>query len=135
MPKALPTYTALANARYVSLRTFRSNGTAVDTPLWIAGLEGRLVGFTDGTSYKVKRIRADPRAAVAICDVSGRVSSGWVGGRAAIVDDRDVEPLAYAVLREKYGLQMRVLGFFSWLGGRIGRRVVLEVRLLERPDL
>ena len=131
MPKPVPSYPTLANAKYVALRTFRTNGTAVDTPIWIAGLEGRLVGFTDRTSYKVKRIRADSRAGVAICDKAGNVTSGWVGGRAGIITDPDVERGAYAVLYEKYGWQMRVLSFFSWLGRRIRRRIVIEVRLSE----
>jgi PPOX class probable F420-dependent enzyme len=133
MPKPLPSYATLADAAYVSLRTFRKNGTTVDTPVWIAGLDGSLVAFTDGTSYKVKRIRADSRAAVAVCNVSGQVSSAWVEASVAIVTDRERERRAYEVLRAKYGWQMRGLDFVSWLGGRIGRRVVLEIRLVDSP--
>jgi PPOX class probable F420-dependent enzyme len=135
MPKPIPSYPALANAKYVALRTFRRNGNAVDTPIWIGGLEGRLVAFTDRASYKVKRIAADPRAGVAICDKGGHVTSGWVGGRAGLITDPDVERLAYAVLREKYGWRMRLLSFFSWLGRRIRRRAVIEVRLSETTPM
>ena len=34
---------------------------------------------------------------------------------------------AYRALREKYGVQMRLLDFTSWLGGRIGRRQVIRI--------
>ena len=129
MPAEAPTYEKLAAATYVSLRTFRKNGTSVDTAIWIAGFDGSLVGFTDGTSHKVKRIRANPRCAVAICGAAGSVSSDWVEGKVEIVGDPERERRAYEVLRAKYGLQMRALDLVSWIGGRIGRRVVLEIRL------
>ena len=124
-----PSRAMLAEATYVSLRTFRKNGTPVDTAVWIAGLDGSLVAFTDGTSHKVKRIRASSRCALAVCGVSGTVSSPWVDGTATIVADTDRERRAYEALRAKYGLQMRALDRVSWIGGRIGRRVVVEIRL------
>ncbi len=129
MAETAPSYATLADTPYVSLRTFRKNGTSVDTAIWIAGLEGSLVAFTDGTSYKVKRIRADSRCAVAVCNASGKVSSGWVDGKVEIVGDPERERRAYEVLRQKYGWQMKGLDFVSWIGGRIGRRVVLEIRI------
>ncbi len=118
-----------AAARYVSLRTFRRNGSSVDTPLWLAGLDSSLVVFTDGTSWKVKRLRANPRCALALCDLRGNLRGPWREAVARFVDDPAREARAYQVLQAKYGLAMRVLGFFSWIGGRIGRRVVIELEL------
>ena len=117
----------LAEAAYVSLRTFRRNGSSVDTAVWLAGLDRSLVVFTDGTSWKVKRVRANPRCAVAVCDSRGNVSGEWQDGSARIVDDPEREERAYEILRAKYGWQMRALDLVSWIGGRIGRRVVLEI--------
>jgi PPOX class probable F420-dependent enzyme len=124
-----PGYATLAEAPYVSVRTFRRNGTSVDTPVWIAGLDGVLVAFTDGTSWKVKRARANSACAVAVCNAAGRVSSEWIPGSIAIVGDSERERRAYEALRAKYGWQMRALDLVSWIGGRIGRRVILEIRL------
>lgn len=45
--------TPLDDATYVSLRTYRRNGSPVDTPVWQAPLQGYLVADTDGRSYKV----------------------------------------------------------------------------------
>ena len=129
MAEGPPSLATLAEATYVSLRTFRKNGTAVETAVWIAGLDDSLVAFTDGTSHKVRRIRASSRCAVAVCGVAGAVSSPWVDANVAIVADADRERRAYEALRAKYGLQMRALDLVSWIGGRIGRRVVLEIRL------
>jgi len=129
VPAHDPTLSAFARATYVSLRTFRRNGSSVDTPVWVAELDGSLVAFTDGTSWKVKRVRANSHCAVAICNAVGGVSSERIQGSAYVIADPERERRAYQALRAKYGLQMRVLDLVSWIGGRIGRRVILEVVL------
>jgi len=50
----------LSKEAYISLATFRRNGTAVETPVWFAILGGKLYVVTDGTSAKVKRISVRP---------------------------------------------------------------------------
>lgn len=52
---------SLGRERYVSLATFRRDGRAVPTPVWVAEHAGRLYVFTEGTAGKVKRLRNDPR--------------------------------------------------------------------------
>jgi uncharacterized protein len=131
MPAHDPALSALAEATYVSLRTFRRDGSSVDTPVWVAGLDGSLVAFTDGTSWKVKRIRANPHCAAAVCNAVGTVSSRWFPGSVHVIVDLERERRAFEALRSKYGLQMRMLDVVSWIGGRIGRRVVLEVVLSD----
>lgn len=123
--------TELAEAQYLSLRTFRRDGTAVDTAVWAAGLERSLVVFTDGTSWKVKRIRRNPACAVAVCDAFGNVTGGWTSGEARIVDDAAREQAAYASLHAKYGVRMKVADLGSWIAGRIGRRKIIEITLTE----
>jgi len=127
MPAHDPNHAMLAKAPYVSLRTFRRGGSSVDTPVWSAGLDDSLVAFTDGTSWKVKRARANPRCEVAVCNAVGAVSGEWVQGSVRVVGDPERERRAYEALRAKYGWQMRALDFVSWIGGRIGRRVILEI--------
>jgi hypothetical protein len=121
----------LADEAYVNLETFKRDGSGVRTPVWVASLDGKMVIFTDGTSYKVKRLRRNPKVCVAACDVRGGTAGPWAEGTCTIVDAPDREERAYEVLRAKYGLQMRAIDFFSWLFGRIGRRVILEVALGE----
>ncbi len=119
----------LDRQRYLNLATFRRNGRAVETPVWFALREGRLYVFTDGTSGKVKRLRANPRIRIAPCDVRGKLKGDWGEGKGRIVDEPAAVEAAYAVLRRKYGLQMRVIDFFSGLAGRISRRAILELEL------
>jgi len=118
---------ALAPEPYVSLETFRRNGAAVPTPVWFAILDGRLYVVTDGTSAKVKRIRATKRARVAACGVAGTVHGEWFEGRARLITDPELIARAHAALRAKYGWQMWLLDAGSTLFGRIGRRAWIEV--------
>jgi PPOX class probable F420-dependent enzyme len=115
--------------RYISLETFRRDGTGVKTPVWAAPLDGRLVIVTDGASYKVKRLRNDPRCRVAPCDARGNVRGSWHDGQCRILEDEAHKARAHAALRAKYGLQFRMLDLVATVGRRIGRRAYLEVAL------
>jgi PPOX class probable F420-dependent enzyme len=123
-----PRLESLATESYVSLATFRKNGAAVEIPVWVAPLDGRLVVVTDGTSAKVKRIRANEKVRLAPCDVRGKVRGNWVEGLARIITDPERSERAHTALVDKYGWQMRLLDLGSWLGGRISRRAYLEIR-------
>ena len=114
---------------YLSLETFKRDGTGVKTPVWFAEVEGRLVVFTDGTSYKVKRLRRNTKVRVAPCGVRGDVKGPWHEGTAELVTDRAFEKKIYDALIAKYGWQMRLLNVVSTLGGRIGRRQTIAVTL------
>jgi len=114
---------------YISLETFRRSGRGVETPVWFAILAGKLYVVTDGTSAKVKRLRATKRVRVAPCNVRGTVSGDWREGRGRIVTDEALIERAHAALVEKYGWQMWILDSVSWLFGRIGRRAYLELSL------
>jgi PPOX class probable F420-dependent enzyme len=124
-----PAGTPLDDERYINLETFKKDGNGVKTPVWAAPLDGRLVVFTDGTSYKVKRLRRDPRIRAAPCDVRGNVKGSWLDGTGRILDDDADKARAMAALRRKYGWQIRVLDVFSWLRRRIGRRAFLELTI------
>ena len=112
---------------YVSLETFRRSGVGVKTPVWFSVLDDKLYVVTDGTSGKVKRIRATKRGRVAACGVTGTVHGEWFDAAVRIVKDRQLIDRAHAALKEKYGWQMWLLDAGSTLFGRIGRRAWIEV--------
>jgi PPOX class probable F420-dependent enzyme len=122
--------TPLEDAEYINLRSFKRDGAPVDTPVWCAPLEGKLVIFTLRESYKVKRVRRNPKVQVARCDVRGRLFGAWHEGTCrALEAEPEHEVRAYAALTRKYGWKMRVGNFFSTLSGRIRRRVIMEIAL------
>jgi PPOX class probable F420-dependent enzyme len=121
---------SFAAAKYFSLRSFKKDGSAVDTPVWFAALDDRFIVFTDGTSYKVKRIRRNPRVQVAVCDARGKILGPWVSGSARPVES-EPERVArsYAALNAKYGWMMRIGTLMATVAGRVGRRLILEIAL------
>ncbi|MFF2525400.1 PPOX class F420-dependent oxidoreductase [Streptomyces liangshanensis] len=78
----------LGRARYVSLTTYRKDGTGVATPVWHAVDGGELFVWTNVEAWKVKRIRNNGRVVLAACDVRGRVAPGatTVEGTARLLD-------------------------------------------------
>jgi PPOX class probable F420-dependent enzyme len=115
---------------YISLRSFKQNGQPVDTPVWVAPIEGKLVVFTLRDSYKVKRVRRNPKVQVAKCDVRGNLQGDWHDGTCRVVEgEPDWEARAYDALLRKYGWQMAVGNFFSALSGRKKKRILLEITM------
>jgi uncharacterized protein len=121
--------TPLDHDSYISLASYRKNGTLVETPVWAAPLDGKLVVFTLRETYKVKRVQNNPAVRVAKCDVKGKVLGEWHEGTCRVVTDAEQEKRAYAALRKKYGLMMRLGDIASTLTGRMKRRIVLEIAL------
>ncbi|HUF93417.1 MAG TPA: PPOX class F420-dependent oxidoreductase [Candidatus Limnocylindria bacterium] len=119
----------LGRERYVSLATFRRDGTQVKTPVWFAVLDGKLYVVTAGEAGKVKRLRRSPRALVAASDARGGVRGGWQDATARIVTDRATTERAHTALVAKYGWQARLLDLLSRLAGRIRRRAWIEIEL------
>lgn len=123
-------FAPFADAKYVNLRSFKRDGAPVDTPVWFALVDDRIVIFTDGTSYKVKRIRRNPKVELARCDVRGGLQGPWLPGSCRVVEgEPELIRRSYAALNAKYGWLMRIGTVFSTLAGRVKRRLILEATL------
>ena len=57
--------------KYLSLTTYRWDGTPVSTPVWFVEEDGRLFVVTAAHSYKAKRLRRNSAAMVAPCTARG----------------------------------------------------------------
>jgi PPOX class probable F420-dependent enzyme len=81
--------------KYLSITSYRRDGTGVATPVWFVADGERLLVETDAESYKVKRIRHDPRVSVAKCSARGKTLSDPVEAHAAILpfDVKRIEPM------------------------------------------
>ncbi|MFF8960102.1 PPOX class F420-dependent oxidoreductase [Streptomyces sp. NPDC014894] len=78
-----------AAVRYISLTTFRKDGTGVATPVWFAQDGEKLYVWTNSESWKVKRLRNDSRVTVTECDARGKIAEGArsARGTAELFDD------------------------------------------------
>ena len=119
----------LAGASYALVTTFRKDGRAVATPVWIAPFEDGLAFWTVKDTGKVKRIRRDGRVTVATCDLRGNNAGPAVNGQAEILDYPGTERVRDAI-RRKYGLMGRITLAGSRLRrgkyGTVGIKVVLS---------
>jgi uncharacterized protein len=101
---------ALASARYISLTTRKRDGSLVSTPVWVVSDDGkRLLVWSYASTWKVKRVRRDPRVLVAKSNYRGSEQGPRIEGVARILPDFDVQPL----IRAKYGWQKRLLELLS----------------------
>ncbi|WP_256104815.1 PPOX class F420-dependent oxidoreductase [Streptomyces sp. ODS05-4] len=97
----------LRRGRYLSLTTFRKDGTGVATPVWYAIDGGELVVWTRSDAWKVKRLRRDQRVLVAPCDVRGNVPEGAprAEGTARLLQDAAELKRVRGLLSRKYTWQ------------------------------
>jgi uncharacterized protein len=96
--------TPFRGGKYISIETFKKDGTGVKTPVWYVLRESKFYAYTEADSWKVKRIRNNPRVRIAPCDIRGNVKGEFIEGRAQIVSGEE-EKLANRLLDEKYFLK------------------------------
>lgn len=120
-------FSALAKARHVSLETYRRDGRAVRTPVWIVAEGEKLYCWTISDTGKVKRIGKNPQVRLAICTARGDVRGEWVDGSARILEGRAELDKQMSRMRAKYGLLF--LPFKWW--PRIIRTATCVVEISE----
>lgn len=77
--------TPVIAGKYLSITSFRRDGTGVATPVWFVQEAGRLLVQTDANSGKVKRIRRNPRVTIAPCGATGRLRAEPVAALAELL--------------------------------------------------
>lgn len=95
----------IGRSKYVSLVTYRKDGTGVATPVWHAVDNGELFVVSEARAWKVKRIRNNSEAEVTVCNLRGRVEPGapTAKGTARLLDEAGTQT-ARTLLARKYVL-------------------------------
>ncbi|WP_430919112.1 PPOX class F420-dependent oxidoreductase [Mycobacterium colombiense] len=109
MVMTIPRYAELAESRYALLRSFRRDGTPVDTPIWFAVDDGGLL-FRTKVGPKTRRLAARRDVELAACDYRGRLRPGatTVTGHATVLSGAEAER-ANRVLHRRYGWQWNIV--------------------------
>ncbi len=100
---------SIADEKYVLITTFRKNGDAVASPVWIAPLVDGAAGFTtENNSGKVKRIRNNPKVTLQPCSMKGTptVGAAVVEATAEVLLGLDAQPIREAIHR-KYSVMSK----------------------------
>jgi PPOX class probable F420-dependent enzyme len=124
-------FAALAGERYVSLTTFKRDGSMASTPVWVVSDDGkRLLVWTGVDTWKVKRIRRDPRMRVTPSDGRGRVRGEPLDGTARLLGP-DAAAIVEPLLRKNYGFIKRALDGLNGVMRAVGRRSTRASEYIE----
>jgi PPOX class probable F420-dependent enzyme len=114
---------------YYAVKTHRSDGSTVSTPVWLAPAEGRMYAYTPGRSWKVRRIRRNPAVEFAPSTFVGEPVGGWRSGTARVLAGRELRT-AKRAMTAKYGNRFRWFTIVTLIGRprkHGGRAVGLEI--------
>lgn len=120
----------LGAGKYLLVTTYRKDGRAVPTPVWVVR-DGEALGvWTVAESGKVKRIRNRGDVLVAPCDVRGNREGDDLPAHAEILDAKGTAAVR-KLIRRKYGL----IGRMVLLGSRLrrGERATVGLRITLMP--
>jgi PPOX class probable F420-dependent enzyme len=120
----------LAAGKYLLLTTFRRDGRAVPTPVWVMRDGDALAVWSAADAGKVKRIRNSGRVTVAPCDWRGNALGEAVPGVADLPGAADTRHYLQ-LMKRKYGLVARLTLLGSRLRGGRDRTVGIRIRLAE----
>ena len=88
------------HGKYLSITSYKRDGTSVATPVWFVQQDGRLLVETDAASGKVKRIRRHPAVLVAVCTATGRLRAPQLPATAEVLPDSEVGALQPLIWRK-----------------------------------
>ncbi len=111
--------TAMATNQYVSLTTYKKDGTAKPLPVWIVELADGRLGFTTSIdSWKVKRIQNDPNVTLRPCDQRGKVADGAdeVSGTAELAQGAEFAEVQ-SLVKAKYGRWVTIIKIMNSVRG------------------
>lgn len=100
-----PQPTPVFSGKYLSVTTFRRDGTGVATPVWFVEDDGRLLIETAIDSHKVRRIRRNPSVTVAICTAAGRPRGENVSAHAELLAESEIGRVE-RLMADKYRVDM-----------------------------
>lgn len=86
--------------RYLSIMSYRRDGTGVVTPVWFVAEKDRLLVMTAANSFKVARIRRNHVVTIAPCSARGRLKGVPVTAHAELLPPSQVERVKRLMARK-----------------------------------
>jgi uncharacterized protein len=98
---------AAITGKYLSITSYRRDGSGVSTPVWFAAEGDRLLVMTDSKSGKVKRM--NPYVSIALCSGRGKPKAKPMPAHAELLPVSEVER-AKRLIRRKYRFDLLFVG-------------------------
>ena len=113
--------------KYLNLETYKKDQTSVKTPVWFVIEKDQIYIITKETTGKVKRLRNNQNARIAVCSMKGEIKSDWVDvGLKKITEESDVEKIV-KLRKKKYGFSARLVTIFT---SQKGNPIVYSIELI-----
>ena len=126
-PERAPDLEALFPGRYLSVTSFKRDGSGVATPVWAVSDGTRLFALTDLHSPKIWRIRRNPHVLIASCRVDGKLRRARVPARAEVLTSTADLQRVQQLLLSHYRISYRVVMLFYRLGRHLrGKQSVAD---------
>jgi uncharacterized protein len=94
--------------KYISVTTYRRDGTDVATPVWFVQDGDRLLIRTGVDSGKAKRMRRNPAVRVATCTARGRLRGQQASGVAHVLSGTEADA-AKGLITRKYRAGLMII--------------------------
>lgn len=120
----------LGATKFVSLATYKRDGTPVGSPMWLAPDGPDLVVWTPSDAWKVKRVRRDPRVVVIRSGRMGKVDpvDPELLGTAVVEESPAEVSRVEQLIRRKYGAQFHIITTLEAILAR-GRKPRVALRI------
>lgn len=112
---------SLADEKYIALTTYRKNGEAVTTPVWVNPVSDGRIGFwTSMGSGKTKRMKNNALVSVQASDARGRAKKGShpITGTAEMIQSGPLFDEVQAKGKKKYGVMVTISRVMGQIGGQ-----------------
>jgi uncharacterized protein len=107
MPSTESDIAELAGSRYAMLRSYRRDGTPVDTPIWFV-VAGRTALFRTKIGPKTRRLQTHADVELTACDHRGHCVGQALPGRARVLSGEDAQT-GNRALHRRYGWQWNIV--------------------------
>lgn len=126
----------LVSAKYISFGTFRDDGSLAKTPVWIVPFEDGFAFSTEGHSFKVRRLRKNPRCEISASNFRGvsLATSTTFSGSAEIVTGERSDAIEKLLARKYFLAWWLMIVPNEWLAkirGKNPQSVAIKVTLDE----
>ena len=113
----------LDRAKYISLTTFKRDGSPVSSPVWVTGTAGSYAFTTGDNTWKIRRLSRNSAVQVQACDMRGRVKADATLylGTGEVATTPDAIAAAEQALSAKYGWQFKATKVADSIKARLRR--------------
>ena len=113
--------------KYVSLETYKKDGTPVRTPVWFMIDSDIVYVVTREKTGKVKRLKNNHDVRIVLCSFKGEPKNEWIKGKAEKITGEKAD-IVIKLRKKKYGMSARLIGLFT---SQKGNLVVYSIKIMD----